>query len=226
MLKRWLEPFDNDPFHFSTLVHQILSLLRQTGGCPAARIHEILIDKGSFRAISQQQFASVLRGLAANKMIEQVPTGELILAPTGEGLTHSKDFYAAFAGGADYSIRHEQSTLGKMPVESVPPEGEHLLLNGRRWKVLLIDARAMIVEVVPARGRKQPVFLGSGGTIHRRIVEGMRATLTGESIPAYLHQDAAKLLGGARTYASKHGILDRPWLESGSGCLVFPWTGS
>jgi ATP-dependent Lhr-like helicase len=226
MLERWLEPFDNDPFHFSTLVHQILSLLRQTGGCPAARIHEILIGKGSFRSISQQQFASVLRGLAANKMIEQISTGELILAPAGEGLTHGKDFYAAFAGGADYSIRHEQSTLGKMPVESVPPEGEHLLLNGRRWKVVMIDSRAMIVEVIPARGRKQPLFLGSGGLIHRRIVEGMRGQLAGNSAPAYLHQDAAKLLEGARTYAIKLGILDRPWLANSSGCLVFPWTGT
>lgn len=226
MLERWLEPFDNDPFHFSTLIHQILSLLRQTGGCPAAKIHEVLVARGAFRGITQQQYASVLRGLAAHKMIEQVPTGELILAPAGEALTHSKEFYAAFAGGADYSIRHDHHTLGKMPVESVPPEGEHLLLNGRRWQVLMIDPRAMIVEVIPARGRKQPVFLGSGGLIHRRIVEGMRGQLAGNSTPSYLHPDAAKLLEGARTYANKFGIVDRPWLESSGNCLVFPWTGT
>lgn len=226
MLERWLEPFDNDPFHFSTLVHQILSLLRQTGGTPASRIHEVLVVRGAFRTTTQQQFASVLRELATHKMIEQVPTGELILAPTGEGLTHSKEFYAAFAGGADYSIRNDHQTLGKMPVESVPPEGEHLLLNGRRWQVLLIDPRAMIVEVIPARGRKQPVFLGSGGIIHSKIVEGMKRQLAGGSMPSYLHHDAAKLLEGARTFASKLGIVNRPWLEGSGDCLVFPWTGT
>jgi ATP-dependent Lhr-like helicase len=226
MLERWLEPFDNDPFHFSTLIHQILSMLRQTGGVPAASIHRTIVEKGAFHAVTPQQLAVVLRGLAGHRLIEQVPTGELILAPAGEALTHGKEFYAAFAGGAEYSIRHAGSTLGKLPAESVPPEGEHLLLNGRRWTVLEIDARAMIVEVIPASGRKKPVFLGSGGMIHRRIAEKMRDVLDGDTVPGYLHEDAAKLLGAARIYAAKLGILNKTWIENASGCLVFPWTGT
>ncbi len=226
MLEHWLEPFDNDPFHFSTLIHQILSLLRQTGGAPAASIHQTIITNGAFHAVTPQQLALILRGLAGHKLIEQVPTGELILAPAGEALTHGKEFYAAFAGGAEYSIRHAGDALGKLPVESVPPEGEHLLLNGRRWTVLEIDGRAMIVEVVPARGRKRPVFLGAGGSVHRRIVNRMREVLSGDGIPAYLHVDSAKLLVAARTYAAKQGIMEKPWIESASGCLAFPWTGT
>lgn len=226
MLEHWLEPFDNDPFHFSTLIHQILSLLRQTGGATAPKIHHAIIAKGAFHAVTPQQLALVFRGLAEHRLIEQVPSGELILAPAGELLTHGKEFYAAFAGGAEYSIRHDGSTLGKLPAESIPPEGEHLLLNGRRWTVLEIDARAMIVEVVPAKGRKKPVFLGTGGTIHRRIAEKMRDVLNGDAIPAYLHDDSAKLLNAARTYAAKLRILQNPWIENASGCLVFPWAGT
>ncbi|MCW1913028.1 DEAD/DEAH box helicase [Luteolibacter sp. GHJ8] len=226
MLERWLEPFDNDPFHFSTFIHQILSLLRQTGGTSAERIHETLVTKGAFPTISVRQLGSVLRSLSAEQLIEQIPTGELILAPAGEAVTHGKDFYAAFAGSADYLIRYNQDALGKLPIESVPPEGEHLLLNGRRWKVELIDARSMTVEVSPAKGRKKPVFLGSGGSIHARIVGKMRDVLSGDQYPPYLHQDAAKLLEAARNYATKAGIFSKPWLNIGGNCLAFPWTGT
>ncbi|MBB5350676.1 ATP-dependent Lhr-like helicase [Haloferula luteola] len=226
MLERWLEPFDNDPFHFSTLVHQILSLLRQTGGTTAEKIHETLIANGAFHSVTPRQLGAILRTLATNRLIEQMPTGELILAPNGEDLTHGKDFYAAFAGSADYSIRHGQVILGKLPVESVPSEGEHLLLNGRRWMVVIIDSRSMIVEVAPAKGRKKPVFLGTGGTIHRKIVEQMRGVLAGSDVPAYLHQDAAKLLDAARIYAAKAGLFEKPWLSTAGRCLVFPWTGT
>jgi ATP-dependent Lhr-like helicase len=226
MLERWLEPFDNDPFHFSTFIHQILSLLRQTGGTSAERIHETLVTKGAFPTISVRQLGSILRSLAADQLIEQMPTGELILAPAGEAITHGKDFYAAFAGSSEYLIRYNQDALGKLPVESVPPEGEHLLLNGRRWRVDLIDARSMTVEVSPAKGRKKPVFLGSGGSIHARIVGKMRDVLFGAEYPPYLHQDAAKLLEAARNYATKAGIFSKPWLNIGGNCLAFPWTGT
>jgi len=226
MLQRWLEPFESDPFNFSTLVHQILSILRQTGGITAGVIQKRLVTQGAFHAVTGGQLAAVLRALAAKELIEQVPTGELILAPKGEGLTHGKDFYAAFAGSADYSIRQGQMILGKLPVESVPPEGEHLLLNGRRWTVLMIDARSMTVEVIPAKGRKKPVFLGTGGSSHRKIIEAMRGILAGSAFPSFLHHDATKLLDAARVYAAKAGLFENRWLDTAGGCLVFPWTGT
>ncbi len=38
--EHWLEPPENDRFHFSTCIHQVLSVLRQTGGTSAAHLHE------------------------------------------------------------------------------------------------------------------------------------------------------------------------------------------
>jgi ATP-dependent Lhr-like helicase len=159
-------------------------------------------------------------------LIEQMPTGEIILAPIGEAITHAKEFYAAFTGVTEYSIRHGQLDIGKLPEDAIPPEGEHLLLNGRRWKVEVIDSRAMVVEVIPARGRKAPVFGGTEGEIHNRIVAAMRDVLHGESTYAYLQADAAKLLGCVRVYASKLQIFELPWLDRDGSCVVFPWTGS
>lgn len=226
MLTRWLEPFDSDPYHFSTLMHQILSMLRQTGGCSANRILDTLVTKGAFQQIKPAQLAAILRSLAAHEMIEQTPSSELILAPKGEAVTHGRDFYAAFTGGADYSVRHQQLTIGKLPPSSIPPQDEHLLLNGRRWKAVHIDHKSLIVEVIPATSRKKPIFMGSGGAIHRKIVEQMREILAGNSTYSYLHGDAAKLLDGGRAYADKLRLFERPWLEDTGSCVFFPWTGS
>ncbi|WP_411825502.1 DEAD/DEAH box helicase [Luteolibacter sp. AS25] len=226
MLEKWLEPFDNDPFHFSTLIHQTLSLLRQTGGCHASSAHQILIARGAFHEVSKTMFASLLRQLSVVDLIEQTPTGELILTPNGEGVTHRKEFYAAFSGTEEYSVRCGQTTLGKIPAETVPPEGEHLILNGRRWKVVVIDSKAMIAEVTPASGRKRPVFLGSGGIIHAKVVEKMRGILMGQTFPSYLHEDAANLLEGARTYAKRAGVFTASLSNGKNSIMLFPWTGT
>lgn len=226
MLERWLEPFDNDRFNFSTLIHQILSVLRQTGGAKAAYIQEKLVTRGAYRAVESLHLGSILRSLAEAELIEQIPTGELILAPGGEAVTHGRDFYAAFTGGTDYSVRHGQEDIGKLPEDLVPPVGEYLLLNGRRWIVDEIDTRALVVQVEPARSRKKPVFLGAGGSIHRAIFEKMRDVLESKESPAYLHEDAAGLLNAVRLFAEKNRILELPWLESGATCIAFPWTGT
>jgi ATP-dependent Lhr-like helicase len=42
MLEKWLEPFDQNRMHVSTLTHQILSHLKQTGGMPATDLFRAL----------------------------------------------------------------------------------------------------------------------------------------------------------------------------------------
>ena len=84
MLDHWLEPPDIDRMHLSTLIHQVLSCLKQTGGMTASRIFETLVKRGPFRQVTTQSFAELLKGLGQKEVIEQVPQGELILAPLGE----------------------------------------------------------------------------------------------------------------------------------------------
>ena len=73
--------------HVSTLIHQILSFLKQTGGMRAADLFRALCQRGPFRNVNQSQFAELLRGLAEHDLIEQVPQGELILGLLGERIT-------------------------------------------------------------------------------------------------------------------------------------------
>lgn len=132
MFSKWLEPHDGDRLHFSTLVHQILSCLRESGGTPAGTLFTVLVNNGAFRCVTESMFRRVLRSLGDHELIEQTPTGELILAPQGERITSDRDFYAAFAASEEFLIRHDGKEIGKLPSSIIPPVGENLILGGRR----------------------------------------------------------------------------------------------
>ena len=91
--------------------------------------------------------------------MEQVPQGELILAPLGEKITSGFDFYAAFKGNRGLLIRNGEEHIGNLPADLIPPVGESLILAGRRWRVEEINAVAKTVFVLPTRGGKSPEFL-------------------------------------------------------------------
>jgi ATP-dependent Lhr-like helicase len=224
--ERWLEPPEHDRFHFSTCVHQVLSVLRQTGGISATHLQDVLCQRGAFQRIEQAQFASLLRGLAAKDLIEQIPTGELILAPAGERIVESRDFYAAFASRIEYRIEHDGQPIGVLPQDSIPAEGEFLLLAGRRWRVNLIDHSSKRVSVVPAKGWKQPRFAGGIGRLHPTITERMRRVLTEETGYPFLNLPAMQLLGEARQNFANAGLDEQDTIISFSGVEWFPWRGS
>ncbi len=63
----WVEPPQVDAFDLSTLTHQILSVLAETGGCQASEVYDRLCPRGAFRAIDSRMFTGVLRSLAQRK---------------------------------------------------------------------------------------------------------------------------------------------------------------
>ncbi|HPA20590.1 MAG TPA: DEAD/DEAH box helicase [Verrucomicrobiae bacterium] len=225
MLEGWLEPPLAPRFHFSTCVHQILSLLRQTGGAAADHIYDVLCHRGAFRLIDRPRFASLLRGIASAGLIEQVPTGELILAPGGERIVESYDFYAAFAGRIEYRVECDGQPIGLLPEDSIPGQGEFLLLGGRRWKVLWIDHSTRRIGVVPGKGWKQPKFSGGVGFMHPVVAARMRQVLADSGIPPYLGKSGCDLLATARGNFARSGLGSSDVLSGTSFIQWFPWRG-
>ncbi len=223
--ERWLEPPEPERHHFSTCVHQILSVLRQTGGATAAHLHDVLCARGAFRQLTAGQFATLLRGLAARTLIEQIATGELILAPVGERIVESRDFYAAFASQLEYSVEHDGQPIGVLPQESIPAEGEFMLFAGRRWRVGFIDHFAKRVGVTPAKGWKQPRFAGGVGHLHPAVAQRMKRILDDDTAIPFLNPQAADYLAKARQ-AFADARLDQTDVVAGSvGVEWFPWQG-
>jgi ATP-dependent Lhr-like helicase len=223
---KWLEPPEHDRLHFSTCTHQILSMLRQTGGAFAKNLYQVLSVQGAFHRIDQTRFSTLLHGIAEHELIEQVPTGELILAPLGEHIVESRDFYAAFTSKIEYRVESDGQAIGVLPQDSIPNEGEFLLLAGRRWRVNLIDHNAKRVLVMPAKGWKQPRFSGGVGGIHPVVMQRMRKVLSEDGGYAFLHGEATRLLReGRKTFADLR-LHARDTITTLGGVTWYPWTGS
>lgn len=226
MMQKWLEPPDIDRLHLSTLIHQILSCLKQTGGMTAAELHSLLIEAGPFRQVPSQIFKSILKGLGEKEVIEQCPEGDLILAPVGERITSNFDFYAAFKSKDEFVIRNGEEPIGTLPADVIPPIGEHLILAGRRWHVDDIDLAAKTVFVTAARGGKAPEFLSDGGCIHSRVVKEMHKVLLDNDEPLWLHPDGRMLLRAARNTARGCGLISSNVLVLPQEIHWFPWVGT
>ncbi|MEN6365647.1 MAG: exonuclease domain-containing protein [Thermoguttaceae bacterium] len=227
MLQYWVEPPRVSTCDLSTMTQQILSILAQTGGIRADRLHAQLVSHGAFRRIEQSMFVGVLRSLAANALVEQMPTGDLILAPKGEQVVGHYSFYSAFATPVEYTVVFKTSSIGRLPSLSLPREHDHLLLAARRWEVVSVDHDRCEILVVPAQGRKAPRFLGSVGEIHPRTRQMMREVLlSGNDFP-YLNETATELLRQARQTAQTSNFSNQALVTLGKeGCLWFTWTGT
>jgi|694.fasta_scaffold29550_6 ATP-dependent Lhr-like helicase len=226
MFAKWLEPHDDNRINLSTLVHQILSCLRETGGMKARDLFDVLVKNGAFRSVTEAMFAGVLRSLGGKQLIEQMATDELILAPTGERITADRDFYAAFAASEEFAVRNGGQEIGKLESRFIPPIGEHLILGGRRWRVDDIITASKCVHVSPAKGAKRPSFPESTGEIHTRIVEEMAGTLADMDEPTYLDSAAKTLLKAARETATRSGVLAPGYIVRSHSVQWFPWLGT
>ena len=224
MFAKWLEPHDGDRLDLSTLVHQILSCLRETGGMRVTTLFAMLVKDDAFRNVSEAMFRGVLRSLGARELIEQMPSGELILAPAGERITAERDFYAAFASSDEFIVRHDAHEIGKLV--NFPPVGENLILAGRRWVVVLIDSTAKTVWVQPTKGGKAPTFLEAGGEIHTRIFEEMAAILADVDEPPYLDNAAQTILKAARQTALRACVFAPSYIVRAESVQWFPWLGT
>ncbi|KQW72361.1 ATP-dependent helicase [Ensifer sp. Root127] len=224
----WCEPPIPRGLHLSTLIHQILALIMQTGGIRPAAAYKVLCERGPFRLVDRGMFAEVLRCMASAEttLIEQAPDGLLLIGKTGEFLTESHEFYPVFATEREYRIIHESRVLGTYPLDSLLAKGETLIFAGRRWKILEIDDVARVITVRPATYGKPPYFPGSGGLIHDRIISMMRDILTTSDEYAYIDRAATAMLQSAREAYHALGLDRSSVVRFGSGVMLFPWVGT
>jgi ATP-dependent Lhr-like helicase len=201
MLEGFVEPPDTGRSHLSTLVHQVLSVLAETGGIQASPLYDRLVDAGSFSGVSRADFAVLLRQLGSRELLEQMPDRTLVLGVEGQKIVEHYTFYAAFNAASELRVVCNADLIGTIAIP--PPPGEHLILAGRRWRVEEIDPERQEVLVSPARGRRAPWFIPRMGAIHRRVHEKMRDLLVETNVPTYIDETARDVLQHARVTATK-----------------------
>lgn len=224
----WCEPPVPMGLHLSTLIHQILAAILQTGGLTASAAYRLLCARGAFRTVEKGLFAELLRAMAApeRSLIEQTTNGLLMIGAGGERLTESHEFYSVFATEQDYRILHEGRVLGAYPASSMIAPGQSLIFSGRRWRVAEVDPRAKAIMVQPHASGRPPRFDSPVGGVHGHIVAAMRRILLGTYVPAYLDDGADRLLRDARAAAQELELGCRSIIAVGAGSLILPWVGA
>ncbi|MFG1344122.1 DEAD/DEAH box helicase [Xanthobacter autotrophicus DSM 431] len=228
LLENWCEPPADAGLHLSTLIHQILAAILQTGGLKPASAWQLLCGRGPFRNVDKGLFADLLRRMAHPdvRLIEQSPQGLLMIGETGEQIAESHELYAVFMTEKEYRIIHEARVLGTYPLSSPVAPNETLIFAGRRWRILDVDDHARVIAVQPTRAGKPPYFAGDGGAIHDKIVSKMQDILAGGNVFTYLDTEAVGLLNAARSAFRDLGLHERSVIPHGEGVLVFPWAGT
>lgn len=226
-LKKWVEPSGRERIHASTFIHQVLSLLRETGGLTAQSIWEALCKTGPFNKIDAKLFKAIMLSLGQASVIEQAPDGTLILASKGEVIANNRNFYAAFDAVDNYKVvLKTEEVVGFLPADSIPPDGETFLLSGRRWLVLATDHDKKEIQVKPSELASEPLFVGGEVVVHDRVIATMREVLLGDNTPTYLNEEGRHLLAAARYAAKSSGAAKTCVIFSENHTQWFPWSGT
>lgn len=224
MLEGWCESPVRGALHLSTLVQQVLSLICQYGGAQASQLYATLCDQGPFE-LDAKGFAVLLRGLAAEEVVQQLNSGEIVLGVRGERIVEDYKFYAAFTTPVEYRIVAEGKELGTMPIDTGLTLDSYLIFGGLRWQVVSIDEDRRVVSVVASPGGRPPVFAGHGGEVETEVRRRMRAILESDHEPSYLDRTAKQLLSEARAAYRELRLGDHEVLRLGGGSALVLWLG-
>jgi ATP-dependent helicase Lhr and Lhr-like helicase len=228
LLSKWCEPPRGSGLHLATLLQQTLAIVCQFGALQPDAAWRLLCDRGPFRSVDRQLFSDVLRAMARPEaaLIEMAPDRSLMLGPAGEKIAASHEFYAVFVTPEEFRIVAEGKTLGTLPVDKTLVPGQTIIFNGRRWRIMTIDARGRFIEVQPTKAALPPKFGGDFSGLHDRIPETMKKILGSTDTPAFLDAAARELLEQGRHAFFGTGLDRTSLVEAGSDCIVLPWVGS
>jgi len=225
MVDGWCEPPSAGAFHFSTLLHQVMSLIAQHGGVRPEQAWKALCSAGPFGGTDQGRFGALLRAMGAADLIVQAPDGLLLLGELGERLANHYSFFAVFHSPEEYRVQWGSKALGTLPVAFALTVGAMLIFAGRRWRIDSFDAAAKTIMVSPSAGGVPPEFRGAGaGHTHHRVRAEMLRLYESVGVPVFLDAGARELLAEGRSQYLRYGLDSSQILRSGTGTLLFPWS--
>jgi ATP-dependent helicase Lhr and Lhr-like helicase len=228
MLKtKWCEPPQTDLFHFSTLIQQILSVIKEHGGATVQDLFDTLVTEGTFHNVTQEDFIQILHGLKIADLVDQDSSGLVILGLKGEKIVKNRDFYSAFVSAIELDVICSGKKIGSVQYVPDLETRQFLILAGKRWEIKDLDLKKEKMYVIPSKGGKTSRYSGGlGSDIHPRVREKMRELLTSNYIPEYLDENAKLMLKEVQAAALEAGLTTGSFVIDGPYTYWFTWTGS
>ena len=178
---------------------------------------------GPFNGVSEANFITLLRAMAAKDLLMQDANKLLLHGTKGEKAVNHYTFYAAFPDSQEYRLRQGGKELGTLPLPGTSAQGDVITFAGRRWRIEGINHEKRLVELAASGMGKLPKTGGSGLPVHRRVRQEMRTILAGGDVPAWLDATAQSLLRDAqRQYKALQ--LHKAWYAvEGHTIFLFLW---
>lgn len=227
MIEKWIEPPETDNLHYSTLVHQVLSVIAQFGGITALNLYDQLVSHGAFYRTKQQEFIQLLKSIAEHDLIEQTTEGNLILGLLGEKIVRRFDFYSVFKSPDEIKVIFNGRVVGTISNDPGIIVDTYLILSGKRWKIIEIDEKKKEILVTTAKGKKIPKFESSCiPKVDERIRKKMNKVLTENKEYLYLNGKAKEMLQFAQKNFLSIEETERTFFQEGNNIIWFTWTGT
>ncbi len=221
----WFEPPRIHAMHLSTLIQQLLSLIAQYGGLTAAQAYSFLCSSGLFPALTKVEFGELLRALGEKQVLMQDAQGVLLHGVVGEKIVNHYTFLAAFVSPEEFRVVCDGKQLGTLPMARPLTADSYVIFAGRRWKVLSCRPEEKLIEVVPAKAGKLPLFEGMGGKTHDRVRQEMRSILEETTILSFLDSTAQAQVAEARTAYQRLHLTNQTVVQCGRDVRAFTWQG-
>lgn len=223
--ERWVEPFSLKPKAFSLLAHQTLSTLMTYGELSPADLARSVLTLPAFSQITQEEYRLLLQNMISGDYLQRMESGGIITGMKGERIANHFSFYAVFQDEQAYKVHSQNGEVGTL--DSCPGTDEVFVLAGRSWKVRSVDEERKIIYVHQVKNKRIPNWSGSGGEIHRKVVQRMKAVLLEDTVYPYLQLGATKLLSQARQFVRESGLLNSKIISLGERSFYLcPWTGT
>lgn len=227
MIEKWIESPETDNLHFSTLVHQILSVIAQFGGITALNLYDQLITNGAFYKTKKQDFIQLLKSIAKHDLIEQTTEGTLILGLLGEKIVRRFDFYSVFKSPDEIKVIFKGKVIGTISNDPGIIIDTYLILSGKRWKIIEINKEKKEILVTTAKGKKIPKFESTSiPKVDKKIRKKMNEILTEDKEYIYLNEKAKEMLQFARNNFLSIEEAERIFFKEGNNIVWFTWTGT
>ena len=226
LIRKFVEPTGQEASVATVALHQTLSLICEKGARPAKDLFKT-ISYGPLAVLTQADYASLLRGMAATKLIEQAPDGTIMLGEEGERLTARYDFYALFETDEEWRLLASGRPLGTVPVSNAVAIGSLIIFGGQRWRVVAVDERSKVLEVLVHRSGIPPQFEPvEWEGMHEVFVKEVRTVYESNDAPPYLNDTAQALLSQGRETYKALDLSHQRVVEFKRDTHLFLWEGA
>jgi ATP-dependent helicase Lhr and Lhr-like helicase len=208
-----IEPLEHIKYPIDLVLHQTLSILKETNGITKANLVKRLSNNFAFKSIDLTDINALVDHLISENYIEKVGT-ELILGLKSERFFTKGDFYAVFETEKSFRVYHKEKFIGELQDVTEFMIGENFYLSAQIWKIKEIDFRLKKVLVIPAPEGKEPVFYSSLPNIQELIRKKMLSILFSSNEYDYLDESSLNELQNLRRFFSLFKIqnydIERP----------------